>query len=132
MGYIAPCLYYRIKQSDGQEVSVQGTYELALAEYLNENKINWETAHRKKHYLYAETDNIKYKYIPDFYLIDLDIYLDPKMFLDNAAKYQAIDKEYPNRVKFFIGEDWFKRFKDYMLIAKDGKEIAQLLKGDKV
>ena len=61
--------YYN--DSFGKKVCLQSTYELRCAEILDELEINW-----------IRPTYIKYngnkKYFPDFYLVDYDIYLDPK------------------------------------------------------
>ena len=60
--------YY--KDSFGNTVCLQSTYELKCAEILDKLGIRWV---RPKHLKY---DNKKY--FPDFYLVDYNIFLDPK------------------------------------------------------
>ena len=54
---------------------LDSTYELAVAQSLDENSIVWE---RPKSFTYVGFDNKQHRYVPDFYLPDYDIYLDPK------------------------------------------------------
>jgi len=61
--------YYN--DSFGKQVCLQSTYELRCAEILDTLGIKWI---RPKYIKY----NINKKYFPDFYLVDYDIYLDPK------------------------------------------------------
>jgi hypothetical protein len=61
--------YYN--DSFGKEVCLQSTYELTCAELLDKLGIKWI---RPTYIRYNETK----KYFPDFYLVDYDIYLDPK------------------------------------------------------
>lgn len=61
--------YYN--DSFGKEVCLQSTYELKCAEILDDLKIKWV---RPNHIKY----NGNKKYFPDFYLVDYNIYLDPK------------------------------------------------------
>jgi hypothetical protein len=59
-----------VKDSFGNEVCLQSSYEKRTAEILDALSIKWT---RPKHLKY---DNKKY--FPDFFLIDKNIYLDPK------------------------------------------------------
>jgi transcriptional regulator with XRE-family HTH domain len=61
---------YYVKDSFGNEVCLQSSYEKRTAEILDDLDIKWI---RPK---YLKYDNKKY--FPDFYLIDKNIYLDPK------------------------------------------------------
>lgn len=51
------------------------TYELRVAISLDENNIRWTTC---KKFNYIDTFGKSRTYTPDFYIIDYDIYLDPK------------------------------------------------------
>lgn len=51
------------------------SYELELAKDLNENNIKWDTC---KRFSYIDPFGKKRTYTPDIYLVDFDIYLDPK------------------------------------------------------
>lgn len=61
---------FRVKDSFGDEVVLQSSYELRCANILDELGIKWI---RPKALMYDGR-----RYYPDFYLPDLDIYLDPK------------------------------------------------------
>ena len=62
----------RIKYGDK---TLGSTYELEVVKSLDENKIRWDTC---KKFYYKDPNNKKRSYTPDIYLIDYDIYLDPK------------------------------------------------------
>lgn len=51
------------------------TYEYKLVLSLDENNINWDTCPR---FNYIDPNGKKRTYRPDIYLIDYDVYLDPK------------------------------------------------------
>lgn len=51
------------------------SYELIVAKSLDENSIRWENRHK---FSYIDPLGKKRTYTPDFYLIDYQIYLDPK------------------------------------------------------
>lgn len=61
---------YKMLDSFGKEVCLQSSYEKKCADILNDLKIRWI---RPKYLKYENK-----KYFPDFYLIDYNIYLDPK------------------------------------------------------
>jgi len=61
---------FRVKDSFGKDVVLQSTYELLCSQILNEIGVLWVRP------TYLKYDNKKY--FPDFYLIEHDIYLDPK------------------------------------------------------
>lgn len=61
---------FRVLDSFGTEVVLQSTYELECSKILNELNISWV---RPKALKYNNRN-----YFADFYLVDYDIYLDPK------------------------------------------------------
>ena len=62
---------FKVIDSFGNLTTIQSTYELRCSIILNELNIKWI---RPKALRY---DGVK-RYFPDFYLVDYDIYLDPK------------------------------------------------------
>lgn len=56
-------------------VNLQSSYEYKVALSLDENLIKWE---RPTHFNWIDDLGINHRYYPDFYLIDFNIYLDPK------------------------------------------------------
>ena len=61
---------YKVLDSYGTSVTLQSSYELACSIILNDLGIRWV---RPKALIYDTR-----KYYPDFYLVDYNIYLDPK------------------------------------------------------
>jgi hypothetical protein len=59
------------------------SYELEVAKSLDENNIRWDTC---KRIIYIDPFGKKRTYTPDIYLLDYDIYLDPKndFLIDNV------------------------------------------------
>ena len=51
------------------------SYELQVAKSLNDNNIKWDTCKRIE---YIDPKGKKRTYTPDIYLVDYDVYLDPK------------------------------------------------------
>jgi len=82
-------IYYKKKNDD--IIYLQSSYEEKVARELDKNNIIWE---RPKYLKYIDKENIEHRYYPDFYLIDYNIYLDPKNYY-----LQKKDKEKINLVK---------------------------------
>lgn len=91
-----------------KNVTFDSSFELALAQSLDANNIDWQQCARFK---YIDPNGLNRFYRPDFYLPAYDIYLDPK----NDYLINAIDKRYgysdidkiefvskQNNVKIFI------------------------------
>lgn len=66
--------WYSSKRFVYQGISLQSTYEVEFAKNLDENNIKWI---RPKPFYYV-LNGIKRRYYPDFYIEDLDVYIDPK------------------------------------------------------
>ena len=65
-------IYY---EHNGKEYYLHSSYEVKVAESLDANGIKWE---RPEYLFWIDSENIKHRYYPDFYLNDYDVYLDPK------------------------------------------------------
>lgn len=85
-----------------ETVSVQGTWELILANKLNSLNINWTRCNNLK--INYNKDFLKKNYIPDFYLPDFDVYLEVKGFwfksidgrVDDRLKMKLVIEQNPN------------------------------------
>jgi len=62
-------------QKDGTVVLLDSSWEEALAIRLDELNIQWIRPNSVK---WVDTSGKSHNYFPDFYLVDYDIYLDPK------------------------------------------------------
>lgn len=60
---------------DGSIINLDSSYERIVAKILDDNDIKWI---RPKSIDWYSKDGKKHHYFPDFYLIDYDLYLDPK------------------------------------------------------
>ena len=84
-----------VKDSYGNEVCLQSSYELRCSEILNELDVKWLRPKALKY------DNRNY--FADFYLPDQDIYLDPKNDYKALCDIEKIDKvNKQNDVQVFI------------------------------
>jgi hypothetical protein len=110
---------FKIKDSFGKEVVLQSSYELKCSEILDEMKIKWI---RPSYLKYDDTR----KYFPDFYLLDYDIYLDPKNSYLAQMDQDKIDKVIKtNNVKVYIlTEENINREYLNMLVSPNGEGIS--------
>ena len=87
------------KRTKYKNVTLDSSYELILAEDLDRNGIIWI---RPKSLVWLDGSQ-KRRYIPDFYLPEFDVYLDPKndyLIKKDQRKIDAVVKF--NNVKIFI------------------------------
>ena len=75
--------WYKIKNLNGEEFTVRGTWERDFGNYLTNNKILWI---RNKQLKYIQTDNSVHRYNPDFYLPELDLYIEVKGYFSEKDK----------------------------------------------
>lgn len=81
---------------DGTIVRLDSSYERKLAKIFDDNDIKWI---RPKPLVWYSNNGMKHHYYSDFYLIDYDLYIDPKneyCFKVQAEKIQYIKEHYKN------------------------------------
>jgi len=88
---------------DGLEVKMDSTWEVAMAEKLDELNIRWVRNDDMK-LEYTTVRGRKRKYIPDFYLPDYDLYIEVKGYWTDAARHKMKDIEERNPGKILILE----------------------------
>jgi len=81
---------------DGSIVKLDSSWEVRLAKLLDENSIKWV---RPKPLPWIDKKGIKHNYFPDFYLLEYNVFLDPKN--DYAIEVQrdklkALSEQYDN------------------------------------
>ena len=77
-------------------VMLDSSWELALAKTLDKNNITWIRPESVK---WTDDLGVQHNYFPDFYLVDYDIYLDPKnpaAFNVQANKIMALKQQMKN------------------------------------
>lgn len=62
-------------KTENKNVFLESTWEIEIAEFLDKNNVRWI---RPKSILWIDADDKKHRYFPDFYLVDYNLYLDPK------------------------------------------------------
>lgn len=81
-------------------VYLDSSYELTVAKSLDENNVKWI---RPRSLFYTDSKNQKHRYFPDFYLVDYDIYLDPKNDYLISISQDKIERViHQNNIKLFI------------------------------
>ena len=88
--YSASNVSGRVKNYEINGMTVKGTWELTVAEYLNEQNIKWTNKLKPIPY---EWNNKWHLYFPDFYLPDLNLYIEVKGYERDRdkAKWKALD-----------------------------------------
>lgn len=81
---------------DGSEVLLDSSWEEALAIRLDSLDIRWT---RPESVEWIDDEGKSHNYFPDFYLVDYDVYLDPKndqVYKISLSKIEKITKVLPN------------------------------------
>lgn len=86
-------------RKDGSVVLMDSTWEVMMAMRLDELEINWERDPKMK-LEYKTRGGRMRNYIPDFYIPDLDIYIEVKGYWTDAAKHKMKDiiKRNPGKI----------------------------------
>lgn len=84
---------------DGTVVSMDSTWEVAMAQRLDSLEITWVRDPNMK-LQYLTKGGRKRNYIPDFYLPDLDLYIEVKGYWTDRARHKMKDicKRYPGQM----------------------------------
>ena len=87
-------------QPDGKEVLLKSSYELRYAQILDYMGVNW--AYESKSYILHGLDDSTFH--PDFYLPDIDLWVDPKGYVrpESKAKIIEFSKEYPEEANTLL------------------------------
>lgn len=88
---------------DGSIVSMDSTWEVACARRLDELGIRWIRDPKMK-LGYVTRGRRKRNYVPDFYLPDLDVYIEVKGYWTDAARHKMKDVQARNPVTIIILE----------------------------
>tara|TARA_R110002153_G_scaffold1395_3_gene7227 strand:- start:9088 stop:9519 length:432 start_codon:yes stop_codon:yes gene_type:complete len=113
-------------RADGSVVIMDSTWEVAMAVKLNELGIKWVRDPKMK-LEYRTRGNRKRNYIPDFYLPDLDLYIEVKGYWTDRAKHKMKDIIKRNPGKICILESLV----EIGSLTKDIKSTSGTLDNDK-
>jgi hypothetical protein len=97
-----------------KNVILESSYELKVAKELDNNGILWE---RPKRFHWIDNFGIKHHYTPDFYLLDYDLYLDPKndyLIKKDKDKIERVQNQ--NNIKIFVIDKYHLTWKDISVI----------------
>ncbi len=73
--YGTKCKHIKYKNWKGEEMTLLGSWEERVAKYLDEHRISWTRPKNGIRYTYK---NQEHYYFPDFYLTDLDVFVEVK------------------------------------------------------
>lgn len=104
-GYIKTKYFEIFSPYQNKIVTVQGTWELKYAKWLNENNINWVRSRKINLKYKLFKDDYMHTYYPDFYLPDLNKYIEIKGFywkskdgkIDDKRKMQQVINHNKNK-----------------------------------
>ena len=100
-------------KKDGEEINLDSSYEVMLAQILDTLNIKWERPNCIK---WVDSNNVEHNYFPDFYLNDYDLYLDPKneyCFQQQEEKINFFESNFNNFIfihKKDINEEFIKNY----------------------
>lgn len=92
-----------------KDILMDSSWEVLLAKKLDSDNINWVRPNPIK---WIDLDGLEHNYFPDFYLLDYDVYLDPKnpeAYKKQSFKIQILLETYPNII-FLLTPDECKNF----------------------
>ena len=77
--------WHTSKTIDYKGIKLDSQYEFEVAKELDNNQVKWE---RPTYFLWEDSNGMKHRYYPDFYLPEYNVYLDPKndYLINNKSK----------------------------------------------
>ena len=99
----------------GEEFNLHSSYELIVANSLNENDILWV---RPNPLIWIDEENIKHRYYAGFYLPEFDIYLDPKndfLIKKDFIKIQSVRNQ--NNKRVFVLDSTHLKWENIKILA---------------
>ena len=96
---------YKYTMKNGSIITVDGSWEYHVAEYLDKNNINWKRNTKRFEYINLQGNKSTYK--PDFYLIDTKEYLEIKGYETDLDRCKW--KQFPNKLLVWKKKDLIDR-----------------------
>ncbi|WP_324716422.1 hypothetical protein U7230_13840 [Carboxydochorda subterranea] len=115
------CKKLRCESPYAGSVTLDGNWELLVARSLDRAGIPW--VRNRKGYPYTGRDGKLHRYFPDFYLPELDLFLEVKGYVDPASahKLRCFHERYPGRLVLLTGKRLFNA------LAKGQVDIVEIL-----
>lgn len=88
-------------------VWLDSSYEFVMAEYLDEKKYKWIKNH--KGFPYVKIDGSGANYVPDFYIEDLDLWVETKGYMTENDKQKM--KYFPHKIKLIGKKEIYEKEK---------------------
>ena len=113
--------WYKVKNINGTEYTVRGTWEKNVAERLNDLNIEWI----KNKWIIYVVDGITHRYNPDFYIPSQDIYIEVKGYYSkqDQRKMKLVLEQNKDISIYFIGINQYKKFIDGKLEFNDSLKM---------
>lgn len=99
---------HKYKSKYAGEVNLMGSWEYLFAQYLDKNNIPWRRPKEKFYYEFDGLKSGKGYYVPDFYLIEEDLYIEIKGY--ETDKDRAKWKWFPLQLKILKEQDLKKDY----------------------
>ena len=84
-------------------IKLDSSYELCVAKELDKHNIKWIRPDYSHSFIWVDKNNISHRYTPDFFLLDYNVYLDPKndyLINKDADKISRVQSQ--NNIKIII------------------------------
>lgn len=118
-GFIKTKWYKVLNPNTGLETQVQGTWELAFANWLNKNNIPWEKTREKSFSWQKNEEEMIRSYYPDFYLPAADLYIEIKGYM-----WKSKDSSFDDNVKLKLVKEQNPHIKLIVLMKEELKLLG--------
>lgn len=110
--------WYKVKNLNGIEYTVRGNWEKNVALQLNKLNVLWS---KNKWIIYQDSNNIIHRYNPDFYIPDMNVYVEVKGYYSekDKCKMKYVLEQNKDIKIYFIGIKQYKLFIDDKLDFND-------------
>lgn len=103
------CKWFEHTRPDGTIINLQGSFELKLAQILDEEKISYIPKYKSFQFVNPITSNTT-RYTPDFYIPSYDLYIETKGYWweEEKKRFEAFKKTYPEiRIEVLMEKELF-------------------------
>jgi len=105
-------VHYYIRLYDKKQIRFQGSYELRFAQYLDRREYEWLAHGEFPAISYTDSIGKVHKYMPDFYVPELDVYYETKGWfrLRDQRKMAAVRIQHPDIHIVVVTRDLLHQF----------------------
>lgn len=110
--------WYSVKNHENESIVVRGTWELFIAERLNQHGIKWFRGNALK---YRDHNNMTHRYSPDFYLPDKNVFIEVKGYFSERDRTKMCLTVLQNDVSIILVDTYW-----YHKLIKNEIEILDI------